>query len=611
MSVKYDPEATLVDATWVAVLLSERDVAGQIPINFVTNPAVSLSAACFGDGLYDREAAAKCISNLLAVGYRRLVLDLYWSVERRKWSFCPVSIPARADVTVSSFTSTATESSETSTMTTAETTTASDTAPPVITGTEDSHGDTVFALGKYRCTSNLDLETLAEVLVGYFQDTTNQLVVYTTYLVLNLHVAASSSAPNDPVPAITGDKLPKTQTERAGSYLGMTLRDFIYSPVQLAKDRSNLNESWYKVSQSYMPITEYFTVHENKAGQQSTPDGWPSAKYIQLAKRDRVLIEYGSVDPQLAEYDLSEDENAIFPPGSMTSKVDISAASNGSLTSGCLYRPGATDVSQANTSWAGTSRIPVKDGLSTDETMGSLADSISGITACGLSPLLNNTLFGQTADANVAHYCNVSLSTAWAWAIGEPLGADAGGNSDNQLAPYRCAIMDVSLNGRWRAVDCTNQRRGACRVGHSPFSWELSSSSDYFSNVSKSCPDGSTLAVPRTSLENTYLYKHLLDQSPTTIDPTSTNPALREIYLDLNSIDIVSCWVTGGPRARCPYAADPQQLQRKTVLIATIAAIVIFIISALTLFVKCNANRRNSRRRKRVIQGWEYEGVPS
>ena len=86
---------------------------------------------------------------------------------------------------------------------------------------------------------------------------------------------------------------------------------------------------------------------------------------------------------------------------------------------------------------------------------------------------------------------------------------------------------------------------------------------------------------------------------------------MRQVWVDFNSLDIASCWVKGGPEARCPYASDPQQLQKKTVLVATIWGIVICVVAALTLFVKCNANQRNSRRRKRVIEGWEYEGVPS
>jgi hypothetical protein len=125
------------------------------------------------------------------------------------------------------------------------------------------------------------------------------------------------------------------------------------------------------------------------------------------------------------------------------------------------------------------------------------------------------------------------------------------------------------------------------------------------------CPENTSFSIPRTGLENTYLYHSLLDGSKDTLEPTATDPAKYEVWLDFNSLDVASCWVTGGPDTPCPYVADPHQLERRTVLVAAIAGIVICIITALTLFVKCNANRRNSRRGKRVIQGWEYEGVPS
>ncbi|OQE13767.1 hypothetical protein PENFLA_c043G01407 [Penicillium flavigenum] len=596
MSVQYDSAETLLNATWVAVLLSERDVAGQIPLNYVTNPAVSLSTACFGNRIYDREDAAKCFSNLLSIGYRRLVVDLYWSVNRRTWSFCPVSVPVKSGVAVSSDvsnTTTATASADLAT----------------ITGNDDSHGHTLYELGSYKCTDDIDPYTLAEVLVGYFRDTNSRLTVYTTYLVLNLHVAASDSTPDEPASTISGGQLP-SGTELAGSILGSALDDFIYSPAQLTSDRSNLNQSWYKVEQGYMPITEYFTVHENEAGEQSTPDGWPSSKYIQLAKRDRVLIEYGSIDSQLVDYDLSTGENLVFPPGTLTSSVEVSATTNSTLTSGCLYEPGLTRVSQTNSSWAISSGIPVPDGLSTDETMASLSNVISDVTACGLSPMLNTTLFGQTADQQVEHYRNVSLSSSWAWAIGEPHDAKYGGG-DGDPKYDRCAIIDLTLGGHWRSTNCTDQRHAACRIGNSPFSWVLSDTTEYFSNVSDTCPPGSSFAVPRTGLENTYLYNYLLSLPETKVDLSSTDPARREVFLDFNSIDVTSCWVSGGYGAKCPYASDPQQLERRTVLVAAIAGIIILIITALTFFVKCNANRRNSRRRKRVIEGWEYEGVPS
>ncbi|KXG49507.1 uncharacterized protein PGRI_070880 [Penicillium griseofulvum] len=474
---------------------------------------------------------------------------------------------------------------------------------------DDSHEHTLYELGSFKCTDGLNPNTLAEVLVGYFRDTNDQLTVYTTYLVLNLHVAASDSTPDEPASTISGSQLP-SEPERAGSILGKALSNFIYTPAQLALDRSNLNESWYRVEQSYMPITEYFTVHENAAGEQSTPDGWPSSKYIQLAKRDRVLIEYGSIAPQLAHYNLSTEGNSVFPPRHMASDVKVSATTNGTLTSGCLYKPGLTRVSQTNSSWAISNHLPVPDGLSTDETMHSLSNVLSDITACGLSPMLKTTLFGQTADQEIEHYRNVSLSSSWAWAIGEPHDAKyPGGDGDPKYD--RCAIMDLTLNGHWRSTNCTEQRRGACRIGDLPFSWALSDTSDSFSHVSNHCPPGSTFAVPRTGLENTYLYQHLLSLPETKINLGSTDPVLREVFVNFNSMDVTSCWVSGGYGATCPYASDPQQLERRTVLVAAIAGIIILIITALTFFVKCNANRRNSRRRKRVIGGWEYEGVPS
>jgi hypothetical protein len=516
-------------------------------------------------------------------------------------------------VTLSAYTSTISSPSTTSAITATSTespSTSSEAADATITGYRDSKDETVFELGPYRCTNDLDLYTISQILVGYFESTTSREETYTTWLALNLHVAGSDSAPTEPASAVTADDLPKSDTERAGSYLGTVLRDYIYTPAQLAKDRSNLNESWYEVEASYMPIVEYFTIHTDVSGQQSTPDGWPSAKYIQFAKSDRILIEYGSVDPQLADYDLSQDEDSIFSPQYMSSDVKISTADNGTVISGCLYEPGATAVSQANSSWA-TSQIPVEDGSSTERPMGSTADVIAGMTACGMSPMLNSTLFDQSADVNVEHYRNVSLSSSWAWAIGEPQGAGTGGGTNGEPAFDRCSIMDLSLEGRWRATNCTEVRRGACRVGNSPFAWTVTNATAKYSDISESCPPGSSLAVPRTGLENTYLYRQLLSEDLTILDSTSSDPALCEIFLDFNCIDVTSCWVTGGPQAICPYANDPQQLERKTVVISVVAGVVICIIFALTVFVKCNTNRRNSRRRKRAIDGWEYEGVPS
>ncbi|RHZ71977.1 hypothetical protein CDV55_108848 [Aspergillus turcosus] len=597
MGLSYDPDASLVNSTWVAVLLSERDVAGQIPINFVTVPAVSLTAACFGKNVYDGNSAQKCISNLLVIGYQRFLVDIYWSVEQRKWTFCPVAIPRNAQVVTVSTTP-------------SPTATATAVTGPV-TAVADSSGSLLYELGPYLCSDDVDLSGLVDIFLDHFRLTNSQWNVYTTFITLNLHVASSAASLDQPAASVTNEQLP-LPSEYVSSLFNERLSAYIYRPSELAQERRNLNESWYAVDEGYKPITEYFTLHEEADGKQSTPDGWPSSKYVQLAQQRRLLLEYGSVDPQLGSYDLNADNDVIFPPHYLTTAVSIAVAGDGSLTSGCLYDPGATSVSQVNSSWAQSSSMPIINGSNESKTLREMSDLIVNLTTCGLSPVLNSTLFSKTADSDAKPYQNISMSASWAWALGEPRDASPPGIDEDSQHTERCAVMDLSLGGHWRSTNCSEVRHAACRVGNHPFTWSLSSQSYTYSDAyHHACPENTSFSIPRTGLENTYLYHYLLDGSKDTLDPTATDPAKKEIWLDFNSLDVASCWVTGGPDTSCPYVVDPHQLERRTVLVAAIAGIVICIITALTLFVKCNANRRNSRRGKRIIQGWEYEGVPS
>ncbi|KAF4254758.1 hypothetical protein CNMCM8812_007890 [Aspergillus fumigatus] len=597
MGLSYDPDASLVNSTWVAVLLSERDVAGQIPINFVTVPAVSLTAACFGKNIYDASAAQKCISNLLAIGYRRFLIDIYWSVEQRNWILCPVAKPQDAQVvTVSTTPSpTATASAVTGTLTAVA-------APS---------GSLLYELGPYLCSDNLDLSGLVDIFAEHFRVTNSQWNVYTTFITVNLHVASSTASFDQPAASVTNEQLP-LPSEYVSALFNARLSTYIYRPSELAKERKNLNESWYAVDDGYQPITEYFTLHEDANGKQSTPDGWPSSKYVQLAQERRLFLEYGSVDSQLGSYDLNTDNDVLFPPHYLTTAVSTTAAGNGSLTSGCLYQPGATSVSQVNSSWAQSSSIPIINSSDETKALRAICDLVVNSRDCGLSPVLRNTLFNKTADSDAEPYQNISTSASWSWAIGEPRDPSPPGIDEDSQHIERCAVMDLSLGGHWRSTNCSQERHAACRVGNHPFTWSLSSGAYTYSDAfDHACPENTSFSIPRTGLENTYLYHSLLNGSKDTLNPAATDPAKYEVWLDFNSLDVASCWVTGGPDSPCPYVADPHQLERRTVLVAAIAGIVICIITALTLFVKCNANRRNSRRGKRVIQGWEYEGVPS
>src|SRR5699024_287332 len=135
---------------------------------------------------YDKNSTAKCISNLLAIGYRRLLVDLYWSAERRSWSFCPVSVPVNVGTTAAPSAATG------------------DGEKRDITAVTSSSGSQLYQLGPYLCSEDLDVSGLIDILHGYFQSTTSQLNVYIQYVIFNLHSAAKTTAPDQPASAVAG-----------------------------------------------------------------------------------------------------------------------------------------------------------------------------------------------------------------------------------------------------------------------------------------------------------------------------------------------------------------------------------------------------------------------
>ncbi|KAJ9265556.1 hypothetical protein DTO195F2_1595 [Paecilomyces variotii] len=645
----FDPDSPLLGSTERIVQLSERDVAAQIPINFVTHPTVSLAAACFGNGVYEDQAAKDCISNLLAVGYRRLIVDLYWSTDRSQWTFCPVAIPLNvagatmvsastmASAPAATLTSGNMDGSTTTASSTASTTSAAIledvsetsasqerrcdpsvsttdayTAQTTVSSTTDSSGSRLYKLGPYSCTQTLGLQTMVDLFYEYFRDTENTLDAYPLYVIFNIHAPSVADAPESPAPSISGSKLPAS-SQLIGSIMDDTLGTYVYSPPELYHDRADLNRTWFSVVIDDQPITEYFTLKKNRGGFYSSPDGWPCENYLQGVKAKRLLLGWGSVDPQMQGYNFTGDASRIFPQNYLTSGIQTTSTGD-RLQSGCLYNPNTISVAQVNSSWAGSNQLTVPSLENEKFSLGNLTLLVQNLTACGISPTLNTTLFDKTANTQVDTYRNVSLSTTWSWAVGEPRNASSsGGDDDDNSGTYdRCAIMDVTLAGHWRAADCAAERHVACRVGNAPYNWTLTDNKVPYTSATDACSDqDASFSVPRTGLENTYLYYYLISQRKDAINPSSDDADKREVWLNFNSLDVNSCWVTGGPNVSCPYTVNSNELERRTVLVPTIAGVVVLVITALTLFVKCNANRRNSRRKKRVIEGWEYEGVPS
>jgi hypothetical protein len=457
---------------------------------------------------------------------------------------------------------------------------------------------TLHQVGPYSCSQSMDITTLTKVLAGYFGGSQDTLHARSLSVILNVHHASSTEAPDELSSTLSSEQMP-SRSNSIATLLDDALGPYIFTPEQLRDDRLHLSR-WTNAYPHYRPAEGYFNQSQPVFGQpQTTPDGWPSTGYVEMERGRRLLLGWGSVDPQMRGYDFSADRDIIFHSGSLSSVRDVSTA-NGSIGSGCLLNL-ETMTPDPRSSWVAA---PLPNLNETHE----LSLLSRNFSACGISPLVNSTLFNKTADVDIEPYRNISLSSVWSWSADEPHGAFTATGEDGS-GTDRCAVMDLALSGGWRATDCNARRYAACRVGSSPYQWRMSSRQVAYHHAPGACPEGTTFGIPRTGLENSYLYSYLRSQP--SLDVASETSSSRSVWVDFNSIDVHTCWVTDGASELCPYHSDEASgIPKRRIIIPTIAAVVVLLVAALTLFVKCNANRRNSRRR-RVIEGWEYEGVPS
>ncbi len=447
--------------------------------------------------------------------------------------------------------------------------------------------------------------------MNYIDNTSDTLSANLLFFQFNLHAVASGDAPTDPAPSVPVSDLP-SPTELVGNVFNAVTSPLSYQPSELLSQRVNLNNSWYTVAVSQKPISEYF-ITENAGGTKSTLDGWPSEYFAELKRFNRVLLGWGVIDPQMQDYDVAGDRDVVFPQNYISSSTDVSTNMAGRIESGCFYNAEQATVAQTNSSWAVSIMNATSSSLRSSDKLWSL---VGKLTSCGITPILNGTLGNQTADLNASPYVHFVQATVWNWAPDEPRNVSISNTTsrdgENAKGQFRCALMETStasIASRWRVESCNTRHRAACRIANQPYLWRLSEDSVPFSAAELACQANSSFSVPHTGLENTYLYEHTLSLPEASRSGLSGDGA--GVWLNFNSLDVEACWVTTGPNGTCPYFVNKEALRQRTVLVPIIAALVVLLLTALTLFVKCNKNRHNSRKRIRGEGGWDYEGVPS
>ncbi|GME23862.1 C-type cyclin [Neofusicoccum parvum] len=553
MSSQYEPAAGAEPVLpWSIALLSQRDLALVVPINFVTQPAVSLTEACFSSNRYEDSAARRCLSNLLAVGFKRITVDLYWDVGRGLWSLCPVEIPESAssddDATVSIISSTADatlssvlmstagleprqtaalSSASFSSATQSPSTTGSALGSAALASPTQAEGSGVIQGSQYNCSSSLNVSTISSLIADYLDTTADTINASLIYLTFNIHAAASNSTSAVSASAPAASQLPSANTTLS-NVLSADLAPYLYTPTHLRNDRTNLNDTWFgydvAADPSLKPVLPYIQTSRNADDVMSTENGWPSESVVEFGPDHlRLLASFGRIDVQMAAYDAGADNSILFPE-----------------------------------------------------------------------------------DAAFEPYQAISLSSIWSWADNEPRNITNEVDNANYM---RCATMRASTHGRWALTDCTERHHAACRVGDAPYQWRISDPKDSYTDSNLICPQGSSFDTPRTALENRYLFaalQTLANENPDDFDGDTT------VWLNFNSLDVADCWVVG-VSTNCPYDLAANQDENRLVIIPTVAAVIVFVCAVLTVFVKCAGNRRSSRkiRRRRMQEGWEYEGVPS
>ncbi|KAJ8117083.1 hypothetical protein OPT61_g1638 [Boeremia exigua] len=630
----YDPDQAAINSRWIQpwseAFRTQRDVGLRVPIDFHTLAAVSLTQACFVDNQFEHNAFMKCFSNLLGVGFPRFEVDVYWDAIRSVWSLCPVQLPhddenvqdnapvvsgptisvstgtadARVPETtaippqvlkirqVSSLSSQVLSASSTA----ADSTATSAPAQPTVISYPTVKGPPLLQIGPYNCTSQMTLGLLTGLLGDFLQETSTTTGATITFLNLNVHNAASLLNPNGPASTLTQDQAPQsgdTLSEIVNGNLSRTL----YSPESLNDQRANLNSSWYDVEWENLPAQGYYQTSKNSEGNMVTESGWPTEALMEFQQFKRAVVSFGTLDQQMSVYNISVDLDDIFPPGSITQQRPTSFTATGQISSGC-YFPSSDDsvTTRTNSSFARAS--PPAISIGADPGFTNPISSVANLTRCGIMPFLNQSLAGTTADKNPLPYAAYVQSTLWSWAPGQPLNATKDSSTAN-----RCAVMTSSqYPGRWEVADCGQRYHAACQDPQRPYYWEVSSDISDFNSAESLCRSPLRFAVPHTALENAHLYA-ALQRSRKPNEP---------LYVDLNQLGTGDCWVIG-INGTCPYLQSTDTNRTRIVVVPTVAAVIIFVCAAFTFFIKCASNRREDRRGRgrKMLDGWEYEGVPS
>lgn len=301
-------------------------------------------------------------------------------------------------------------------------------------------------IGEYTCDASFNATTLFSLFEFWITRTDTDLGARILLLDFNLHETyPPSNNTHPPAPEPLSYTLSNTGI----------LADS-YTPVELAFDRSNLDNSWFGDGTD-ANTSEYFTI-QGSGGVRSTGDGWPSESYLEFVSRKRAFVSFGTIAAGIG-YDpaFTGDNRKIFPAGYLGNPAILS----NSGAPKCFFSDSSSELRDVNSSWA-----QIVDTAPTPF-VGDNHGAITDLANCGYSTILNST-YSSNLTANAIHYFHhVKDALAWSWDVHEPTNTTAG-IKGNRTNGFKCASISAS-NGRWRVTECGERKLAACRIKGKPY----------------------------------------------------------------------------------------------------------------------------------------------
>lgn len=232
---------------------------------------------------------------------------------------------------------------------------------------------------------------------------------------------------------------------------------------------------------------------------------------------------------------------------------------------------------------------------------------------CGYSLILTNPVQRSNLSQENEFQRRLTSLLLWSWNATTPddiLDADENdANSNSQYVAYRCGVFTYTEHeylAPFKIGNCYRSMPYLCRYSDRAYVWNISEEQGTYFDSEKDhvCPGDHQFGIPRNPLQQRSIRIYLEEEG---FDE-------KDFWIDINSISVKNCWISGGTYASCPYQRYGSTSNYLAMIIPS-ALIAFFLLLVMFYFnwahIPIQDNRNNWKRIITAYSKEEVEGVPS